>query len=157
MQQVAQADVVLSLTYEIYLACINFLEGCQQYLSCRQRMTRADPGGVLAQKLLRSSWQASANGMSKRISLEANSMSLWTRFAHAGELMSSLRKISAGHQHATAICILPIMMHACTLPACCAHMSIYASHLVHQTLCVRKQRCFPPKSKWTLHLFVQSF
>ncbi len=53
-------------------------------------MTRAEPGGTLAQNSWRSSKQASARGTSKRMSLEAYSMILTTRAAHAGDWISSL-------------------------------------------------------------------
>ncbi len=62
-------------------------------------MTRAEPGGTLAQNSWRSSKQASASGTSKRMSLEAYSMILTTRAAHAGDWISSLcetpRRVSA--------------------------------------------------------------
>ena len=66
------------------------LLGRDACLSCRQRMTRAEPGGTLAQNSWRSSKQASARGTSKRMSLEAYSMILTTRAAHAGDWISSL-------------------------------------------------------------------
>jgi hypothetical protein len=53
-------------------------------------MTRADPGGTFAQNSWRSSKQASARGTSKRMSLDAYSMILRTRDAHAGDWISSL-------------------------------------------------------------------
>ena len=53
-------------------------------------MTRAEPGGTLAQNSWRSSKQASARGTSKRMSLEAYSMIFTTRAAQAGDWISSL-------------------------------------------------------------------
>ena len=71
-------------------------------LSCRQRMTRAEPGGTLEQNSWRSSKQASASGTSKRMSLLAYSMIFCTRAAHAGDWISSLRG-APGH-HPLSLC-----------------------------------------------------
>jgi len=54
-------------------------------------MTRAEPGGTLAQNSWRSSKHASASGTSKRMSLDAYSMIFCTRAAHAWLWISSLR------------------------------------------------------------------
>ena len=66
-------------------------ETVENHLSCKQRMTRADPGGTEEQKSCRSSKQASASGTSNRISEEAYSMILSTRDLHPGLMMSSLQ------------------------------------------------------------------
>lgn len=76
------------------------------HLSCRQRMTRADPGGTLPQNSWRSSKQASASGTSKRMSLDAYSMIFCTRAEQAGDWISSL------HNHPD------VQESHCHLPSC---------------------------------------
>lgn len=73
----------------------------QAYLDCRQRMTRAEPGGTSEHRLLRSSAHASPSRTLKRMSSAPRCITRCTAALHAGARSSSLQTQMKTHQNDT--------------------------------------------------------